>query len=915
MDQATLTRRSFLKAAAKTTAAVGASMAIGSNFVKANKALAAGSDEEQIIRTSCRACIQNCACFAHVRNGRVISLEGDPCDPMSKGRMCAKGLAGVSALYNPNRMKYPMKRVGERGENNWERISWKEAIDTIADAIWELDQKGDSMQLLTTTGGGGNPQFFSAIRFALTNESNFFEPGCAQCYLPRNHAQNAINGTSDNSIMDSCAHEIYYEEDQAMQAIVLWGAGPAQAAPASGGRALANLRAHGVKTVVVDPRFTPDAAKADVWLQVRPGTDVALMLSWIRYIIDNKLYDAEFVLKWTNLPYLINEETMMLYKASDLGIGSEEEYVVWDKKTNAPAPLPFPWNDELDVELDGEFEIEGKKSRTGFRALKESAEEYTLERAAEICWLEADMIEEAIRVYVEGCPHAGINLGVATDQSPQSAQAAQAATIIDCLMNNIQQPGNLTQKRPDLFPLTYMVHPFDMFCHPKLSMSYENRARRLGYIEHKGLGFWFASHIPTVREALETGKPYMPKIWMDRSGNKPVMLGGANQFLEAAKKFELVVHMYMYPTAMSVEMADILLPTAEWLETAYVAARMHKMLIRQDIVHLYEAVDETMAWSWIAFAMAERGHERFKLACDPEEAKVPGTPISAYWKTYDEYKDYLAGFAGSGFETPRPDLTWAELEEIAPCDWIDPDSWRNHYYDYLEINPDTGKPNGFATWSGKCECYLEQFVRLGRTGQVAGRADLQDVFPPASVDYSPVVKYIEPDESPLTDTEYPYVLTEGRLPMFHHGTLRNAPYNREIYPVAKTLLNPETAAEIGVEEGDWVLLESRRGKTHGKVHITKDVAHRVVYQERFWNPELLNSDDPKQAWQAMNINVLTRNDGPYNPEYGTYTLRGFQIKITKSERPAGIFENPEDFKVWMPEPSDDTGGGYAAYGA
>ena len=104
----------------------------------------------------------------------------------------------------------------------------------------------------------------------------------------------------------------------------------------------------------------------------------------------------------------------------------------------------------------------------------------------------------------------------------------------------------------------------------------------------------------------------------------------------------------MYPTAMSVEMADILLPVAEWLETAYVVQRMHKLLIRRDIVHLYEAVDETMAWSWIAFAMAERGHERFKIACDPEQAKVEGAPISAYWRTYDEYKEYLANFAGSG---------------------------------------------------------------------------------------------------------------------------------------------------------------------------------------------------------------------------------------------------------------------------
>lgn len=208
--------------------------------------------------------------------GRVIRVDEGCHRPHVEGPRVRKGLAAVQALYNPNRMKYPMKRVGERGTNQWERISWKEAIDTIADALWEGDEKGDSMQLVTSTGGGGNPQFFSAIRFAGVNQSNFFEPGCAQCYLPRNHAQPAINGTScDNSIADSDAQEIYFEDNET-QTLVLWGTDPSQSCPASGGRAIANLRARGTKTIVIDPRFTPDATKADVWLPVRARTDVAL---------------------------------------------------------------------------------------------------------------------------------------------------------------------------------------------------------------------------------------------------------------------------------------------------------------------------------------------------------------------------------------------------------------------------------------------------------------------------------------------------------------------------------------------------------------------------------------------------------------------------------------------------------------
>ena len=86
------------------------------------------ASDAKIIKTSCRACIANCAVLAHVRDGRVVKIEGNPESPMSQGGVCAKGLAGIQALYHPNRNKYPMRRVGERGTNQWERISWEEAL-------------------------------------------------------------------------------------------------------------------------------------------------------------------------------------------------------------------------------------------------------------------------------------------------------------------------------------------------------------------------------------------------------------------------------------------------------------------------------------------------------------------------------------------------------------------------------------------------------------------------------------------------------------------------------------------------------------------------------------------------------------------------------------------------------------------
>jgi anaerobic selenocysteine-containing dehydrogenase len=128
---------------------------------------AEASSETKIIKTACRACIANCGVKAHVKNGRVVKIEGNPEDPMSKGSMCAKGLSGIQALYHPNRNKYPMLRVGERGENKWKRISWDEAVDIIAKKLMETREKYGAEAVFASTGGGAILKY-GALRASAT---------------------------------------------------------------------------------------------------------------------------------------------------------------------------------------------------------------------------------------------------------------------------------------------------------------------------------------------------------------------------------------------------------------------------------------------------------------------------------------------------------------------------------------------------------------------------------------------------------------------------------------------------------------------------------------------------------------------------------------------------------------------------
>jgi anaerobic selenocysteine-containing dehydrogenase len=647
------------------------------------------------------------------------------------------------------------------------------------------------------------------------------------------------------------------------------------------------LRAKGVKTVVIDPRFTPDAAKATVWLPIRPGTDVALMLAWIRYILTNKLYDHDFVLKWTNLPYLVDPDTKEMIRACELGLAKDKAdangvdiFTVWDQKTSSAKALSYPYQDDLDIALFGSYEINGKTYKTGAQLLLERADEFTLEKAGEICQLDPAKIEEAIRLYTDNSP-SGLCLGVATDQTPNSVQAAMAADTMDMLMGNMEKPGVPMQRFRTSGVLKVPNYPVPVAqkCLPE-----EQFKKRLGGQEFKGLSIWYAGHPGSVLDAILTGKPYQPKVWIDRSGNKLGVLAEAGRWKEAIDKLEFIVHMYMYPTSFSAY-ADVILPTEEWLETEMIVETCNTLVARKQVAHLWETKDETVIWSNLAKACAERGHEMCQKSFDKD---FMGEDM-AYWDSMEEFFDQL---------TPAVGMTWKELQEASPYEYMSQEEWKT-YYVYLQEDPATGLPKGFDTPSKKLEIYCERMIELGRSGQPF----MPFPMDPASKDYDPLPYYLEPVESPIRDDEtakeFPLVMTNGRVPFYHHGTLRNIPRLREMYPAPELWISPEDAAKEAIETGSWVWIESKRGKIRAKALVTKGIKPGTVCMERFWNPETLNTET--HGWQEMNVNVLSKSTAPYNDIVGTHTLRAYQVKVTRAEEgPKGVWTKPEDFRSWLP---------------
>ncbi|WP_406543051.1 molybdopterin-dependent oxidoreductase [Clostridium ljungdahlii] len=634
--------------------------------------------------------------------------------------------------------------------------------------------------------------------------------------------------------------------------------------------------------------MTPDAAKADVWLPIRPGSDVALMLAWTRYIIDKKLYDEDFVMKWTNLPYLVDVKTKMLLRANKSNNPKiPDTFMVWDTKTNSAKPLTYPWNDNLTPALEGTFMVNGIECKTGFQLLKERVEPYTLEKAAKTCWLDVNKIEEAINLYTQNSP-SGLNLGVATDQSPNSVQAAMAAVNLNALMGNIEKPGTLMQRfeTSGATPvLTYIVPPAQKM------LPEEQLEKRLGGTEYKGLLQWWAAQPSSVRDAIITGKPYKPRVWIELSGNKLGAVAESASWVPALKEMDFIVHMYMYPTSFS-NYADLLLPASEWLETDMPVESCNKIFVRQAVTHLWETMDETLFWSKLAKRCAELGHENCKKAFDEEYmgADLP------YWNSMEE----LLNRCTSVF-----DMTWDEFKKKAPFEFLPKNEWKQ-YYVYKQIDPKTGKARGFDTPSKKIEIYLESLITLGRTGMPYSTYKL----PPASKDYDPLPYYLEPSESPLEGSElakeYPLVMTNGRIPFYHHNTLRNVPWLREMYPVPEIWIHPTAAKTYGISHGDWVWVESLRGKIKAKSNVTKGINSGTVYMERFTFPE--NYHTETEGWREMNVNVLSKSTAPFNDVVGTYTLRGYLVKISRADDgpPKGVWTKPDQFKTWLPQPSDPT---------
>lgn len=242
---------------------------------------------DQVIASTCWECSTKCGALITLRDGRIVKIAGNPRHPHSEGAFCVKGIhAPVAALEHPDRPLHPLRRTGERGTGRWERVSWEQALEEIADRLGEVKRRYGAL----------------AICGAVSNA--YFSRGAAMALLLRslgtpNHMinQDLCQGCRNTGAMLTGLGAAPWNELKQARCVLIVGKSPSESDVVQWMHLKAAKR-RGTTFIVVDPRRTQVARLADLWLAVRPGTDAALALAMIHVLFEDGLWDQAFVSQW-----------------------------------------------------------------------------------------------------------------------------------------------------------------------------------------------------------------------------------------------------------------------------------------------------------------------------------------------------------------------------------------------------------------------------------------------------------------------------------------------------------------------------------------------------------------------------------------------------------------------------------------
>jgi len=771
-------RRAFLG----TTAAVGTTVAVASHgrLLRSTtkpvvRALKPGGDpapglvrvKEQVFDDVCaNNCWQTCRIEAHVRDGRLVKTAMNPFPETRYNRICLRGLSHAQWVYHPARLKFPMKRVGPRGSGNWRRVTWDEAVDTIATSMTSIRGRYGSKAFAIVSGSGNygsvagyGPSLlanvFEATNIGLAVDEAVtlggFQVGLGSSWLGGNEALDMSNA----------------------DLLVMWGNNLTEA-QVQGWHFVADAKDRGATLVVIDPNFSVTASKADKWIPLRPGSDPAFGLSVLNVLIGEKLYDEAFVVAHTTLPFLVRDDDGMFLRAVD-----GKTILAWDPSTKSVGPA----DSVAHPALTGRYTVDGVAVRPAFARLAERVATWTPEYAEQFTEVAPSDVRWFARTYA-ATKKSFIFPSMGIDRWNNGDLNGRAIATMAALTHNFGQPGAAIgiAGGAGMFMLASagMEAPTGTSAASLPVMAaYQaiatGKTKILAPLDGKNP----ANGV--TKDPVEVDWP-IKAIWFNKS-NGISNVQQSKRFLDLLKdesKLELVVVSDSMPTD-TVRYADLVLPTTHWFENDdLVATITHPYVLRSEraIDPPFEAKSDYAAFGLVATKLG------FGQYFTKSEAEVADAIM-------------VASTAALGSAGPSLLATWRKtgVVRFTPPDYVG----------------NTGSV--FETATGRLAPYSEQIlVNYPAGGWI-----------PVSAGVDPL-PYWEPPIQAWSDNplhkKYPLALMYEHSRWRVHTTWFDQPWLREVNPEPYVDINTADAKARGIAPGDYVELFNDNGKTIARARVS-----------------------------------------------------------------------------------------------
>ncbi|WP_072035326.1 formate dehydrogenase subunit alpha [Dickeya fangzhongdai] len=725
------------------------------------------------IKTVCPYCGTGCSMYLNVENGRIKSVEGDPEHPVSQGELCLKGLYGFEHVGDRRRLTSPLIKRNDK----FEPVSWDEVLDYLADRFKaNKEQYGNDAFALFASARANNEDNYAAQKFtrAVIGTNNIDH--CAR--ICHSSTVSGLGMTLGSGLMTNTIPEIGNDSD----VILIIGSNTAECHPLIA-RQVIWARSRGAKLIVIDPRYTDMANKADLYIKAPVGYNIPIVNALLHVIIKEKLYKEDFV----------------------------------------------------------------AQHATGFEEMARAVEDYSPETVETLTSIPAEQLTAAARLYAKA-KAATILYAMGITQFTHGTANVVALSNLAVITGQIGRPGaglcplrgqNNVQGACDLGALPNVFPSY-------LSVTDEYQVQHFEQAWQTKLSRKVGLKVTEVPHAIEEGKLHTLFVF----GENPLMSDpDSDELRHAFKKLDLLVVMDMFMTE-SAQRADVVLPVAGWSEK-----------------------DGT-------FTNTERRIQRVRTAVPAPE----GTRQD--WWIFCELARRM-GYNGMDYHSSED--IWNELRAVVPK------AFGGISYERLENEPGVCWPCPEENHPGTPVLH-----QGGIFSTVSGKAALYPVlFDPNALPEKKAASYEKPLLGSIAeqqDEEYPFLLTTGRrVAHYHTGTMtRKSSALNMVAPEELIELNPEDAQRLGVNDGDYIRVETRRGHIVARTWVTGRIQPGMVFGTFHY-------------WEAC-CNELT-NAGAIDPISGIPEFKCSAAKVTKSsDAEAAEWLRTISAKVQICDPS------YAVYG-